>query len=198
MKAIDRLLQRWRIDKAVPYVPQGARVLDIGCGDGRLFRTLDSRIRDGIGIEPLLAGPRHAGRWRLLPGRFPERVPPGEKFDAITFIAVLEHFPAELLEECGRICHDLLRPEGVVIVTIPSQAVDGILRVLRRLRLVEAETLEEHHCFDPGRTEEVFSVPNYRLIRKERFQLGLNNLYIFQRKAAAWSALEPQDVEHKA
>jgi hypothetical protein len=41
--------------------------------------------------------------------------------------------------------------------------------------------MEEHYGFDPADTERLFGPPLFRLVKKERFQLGLNNLYVFER-----------------
>src|ERR1700730_18950357 len=53
----ERRLRAYRIAQAVPHIPHGSRVLDVGCGDGELFRWLGARLGLGIGIEPMLAGP---------------------------------------------------------------------------------------------------------------------------------------------
>src|SRR4051794_5418774 len=52
MNATDRLLQRWRVRRALKWVPDGASVLDVGCADGALFDLGRARIRSGVGIEP--------------------------------------------------------------------------------------------------------------------------------------------------
>jgi hypothetical protein len=45
-------------------------------------------------------------------------------------------------------------------------------------------SLDEHYGFDPGRTEAVFAPPAFRLAARRRFQLGLNNLFVFERSGA--------------
>jgi hypothetical protein len=42
MKAIDRMIQRRRIDMAAPYLGPGQRVLDISCAESG-YRTLQYR-----------------------------------------------------------------------------------------------------------------------------------------------------------
>jgi hypothetical protein len=59
--------------------------------------------------------------------------------------------------------------------------VDTILGVLGRLRMIDGMSLDEHYGFDPGRTEAVFAPPAFRLAVRRRFQLGLNNLFVFER-----------------
>lgn len=184
MKTLDRFLQRWRMLKALPHIPKGARILDIGSADGRLFKILGNRIKDGLGIDPLLTEPVTCERYRLRPAQFPMQMPKSEKFDVITMLAVLEHFPEDILQRCGQMCSDLLNPEGYVIITIPSKAVDAILVVLKFLRLVEALTLDEHHGFDVSMIDDVFPKRKFELVYKERFQLGLNNLFVFKKIAA--------------
>ena len=134
MKPLDQILQRWRIAKAIPHIPKGARPLDIGSSDGRLFKILGRRIKAGIGIDPLLSEPVACARYRLIPGRFPEGIPKSEKFNVITMLAVIEHFSEDLLRQCDRICSDLLLPSGYVIITVPSKYCDTILNVLKHLK----------------------------------------------------------------
>ena len=57
MKALDRLLQRWRIDCARRRIRRGARVLDVGSADSGLSRRWGGSIASGIGIEPTLGAP---------------------------------------------------------------------------------------------------------------------------------------------
>jgi len=182
MKLLDRLVQRWRIAKTVPHIPEGGTVLDVGSADGQLFKILGHRIKAGLGIDPLLPEPVVCERYHLIPAHFPEEVPKGETFDAITMLAVLEHFPMEVLHRCEQICSELLRPGGYVIITVPSKYVDTILAVLKALRLVDAETLDEHHGFEVPMIEEIFSNNTFNLVCKQKFQLGLNNLFVFQKK----------------
>ena len=55
MKWLDYRLQWERTRRVVPYVVKGARVLDIACADGALFRVLDDRLSD-FGLRWRLGG----------------------------------------------------------------------------------------------------------------------------------------------
>lgn len=186
MTVVDRLLQSWRIRQAAPFLPFGARVLDLGSADGVLFDRLGHCGPGSLGIDPVIpASTTTRQGFRLVKGFFPQDVPPGAgPFDAIVMLAVLEHFPesgyAALAEGCAR----LLRPGGRLVITVPSPAVDAILAVLVKLRLVHGMSLEEHHGYDIARTPEIFPAPQFRLVRRSSFQLGLNNLFVFERTGA--------------
>jgi SAM-dependent methyltransferase len=183
LKVIDLILQRWRMAKVAPYIPEGARVLDVGSRDGALFRYLRSRISWGLGLDPVLKQSVRSDRFELVAGEFPRDAPASEPFDAITMLAVLEHVPSthhvELREECAR----LLKEDGVLIITVPSPLVDRILELLVRLRLIAGMALHEHHGFNPNDVPERFSGGGLVLVRTQRFQLGLNNLFVFRRTA---------------
>jgi 2-polyprenyl-3-methyl-5-hydroxy-6-metoxy-1,4-benzoquinol methylase len=177
---IDRLLQRWRIAKARRYIPPGARLLDVGSDDGVIFDRLGSRLSSGIGID------RHAPervdeRFRLVKGSFPEDLGDVGTFDAITMLAVLEHMPPDEQANAAQACERLLAPGGRLVVTTPSPAVDRILDVLERLRVIHGMDTEDHYGFDPTRTPEIFSVGQLRLSVSKRFQFGLNNLFVFEK-----------------
>jgi 2-polyprenyl-3-methyl-5-hydroxy-6-metoxy-1,4-benzoquinol methylase len=184
MKTVDRLLQQWRIAKVRPYVSQGARVLDLGCADGALYQRLQSTVGEVVGIDPTLSGNVEIGRCRLIAGRFPEDLPEAERFDAITMLAVLEHIPLDEQPRLAAECARRLKPGGFVIITVPNPIVDRILTVLRFLRLIDGMSLEEHYGFDPSVVPAVFGVASLRLVKSSAFQLGCNNLFVFQRPAA--------------
>ena len=93
MTGLDRFLQRWRIAKAAPHIPNGARVLDIGSSDGALFAQLGNRISAGVGIDPTLKSNTTVSGHPLIAGFFPAGMPDSQPFDVITMLAVLEHFP---------------------------------------------------------------------------------------------------------
>ncbi len=183
MKALDRFLQRWRVAQARPFIPVGARVLDIGCGDGALFRLCGSQIGSGIGLDPTLTRPITEEGYELLPGSFPESLPTFEPFDVITLLAVLEHLPEAQLCIFAEKCASLLKPGGCLIITTPSPLVDHLLDVLLALRLIDGMSLEDHHGFDPRQTPAIFSGAGLKLVKSAKFQLNLNNLFIFQKGA---------------
>lgn len=181
MRPLDRLLQRWRIARASPWLPDGAAVLDVGCADGALFRHIGARLGPGVGVEPALDGPRTVGHSELRPGRVPDAVPTGRTFDAVTMLAVLEHVPAAAQRALADACAGLVRPGGVAVVTVPSPAVDHVLAVLRVLRLVDGMSLEEHFGFEPAAVPHAFAAPHWELVQHRPFQLGLNHLFVFRR-----------------
>ena len=84
MNWLDGVIRDQRIAQAARFVRPGSRVFDIGCHDGALFRKLGAGLREGVGIDPDLAGPLDGERYRLTPGRFPEDSPlSSDAFDAV-------------------------------------------------------------------------------------------------------------------
>ncbi|HYV34645.1 MAG TPA: class I SAM-dependent methyltransferase [Gemmataceae bacterium] len=185
MKLIDRLLQRWRISKARAYVRPGARVLDIGCADGELFRRIPE-VAEGVGVDPdLPESINPCPQTLFVKGLFPSALPDKRPFDVITMLAVLEHVPPDrqktLAVDCGR--H--LKPGGYLIITVPAPAVDHILGLLRAVRLIDGMTLEQHYGYVPQNTPDIFAAGDLELVEHRRFQLGLNNLFVFKKATRA-------------
>lgn len=96
---------------------RGARVLDVGCGDGALLRSMGRLgYRDLTGVDPLLAHPTStAGGMRLFRGGVDAVDGP---FDLISFHHSLEH----ISDQVGvlRLAAERLAPGGVVLVRIPT------------------------------------------------------------------------------
>ncbi len=187
MTKIDRFLQSWRVRKASPHVAHGDRVLDLGSSDGVLFEQLGRCGPGSMGIDPTLAADtKNRQGFRMVRGYFPEALPADAgPFDVIVMLAVLEHIPDDQLVPLAKGCARLLKPGGRLVITVPSPAVDMILAVLTKLRLVHGMSLEEHHGYDIARTPSVFAAPEFRLVLHDRFQLGLNHRFVFERTANA-------------
>jgi 2-polyprenyl-3-methyl-5-hydroxy-6-metoxy-1,4-benzoquinol methylase len=99
-----------------------ARILDVGCGDGRLLRTMGA-IGDFElhGIElPGKAAERAAGcgKITLHLGTLDSCTLPESSFDLITLVHVFEHLPdpASALAKLNR----LLRPGGYLFLSFPN------------------------------------------------------------------------------
>jgi SAM-dependent methyltransferase len=183
MKAIDKFLRSWRTRIALKAVPKSmGSVLDIGCGDeGYLLRRMSAAKRDGI--DPTLAGEHREPGLHLANGFFPGDLPRlglTGPYDAIFALAVFEHLTAHDMEAARAALPGLLRPGGRLIITVPHPFVDRILDILMFFRLIDGQAVEEHHGFDPADLARLTS-DHIRLVARRSFQLGLNNLFVFQR-----------------
>jgi tRNA (uracil-5-)-methyltransferase TRM9 len=93
--------------RLLPFLPQGGRLLDVGCGHGRLARLLDQQGRRvayvGVdGSQELLAIARAGAAALAIPTSFVDadvtsdgwiEQLPARHFDAIVALAVLHHIP---------------------------------------------------------------------------------------------------------
>ncbi len=181
MKALDRVLQRWRIARVRRWIPAGSRVLDVGCGDGALFRDLAGMRLTGLGLDPRLAGPVEGVGYRLRQGRLPMDLAGEDRFDVVTMLAVMEHIPEREQSAVAGCCAGVLRGGGLVVMTVPSPRVDAIEGGLLRWGLIEGMALEEHYGFDVGRVRPCFEGVGFELVAHRRFQLGLNNVFVFRK-----------------
>ena len=182
MKFLDRLLRDWRINKAECYIMPKDKVLDIGVFDNTFFeKLLHKPIGYSIGLDPLLKNTIITDRYKLIRGKFPDDLPQKEKFNCITMLAVLEHIPHKKQLKLSKIFFNSLESKGRVIITVPSPFVDKILWVLSKLRLIEGMSLDEHYGFKAKDTQSLFKPEHFKLLKYKPFQLGLNNLYVFEK-----------------
>jgi SAM-dependent methyltransferase len=180
MKVGDYLIQLWRMRVAARWIPPGSRILDIGCHQGEFLSWLGNKITASVGFDPLCRETMNAGGHRFYNQYFDENLPfASGSFDIISLLATIEHINDKSL--IARESARLLRHGGRVIITVPSPLVDKILDVLIRIHIVDGMSLEEHHGFLPDDLSGIFIPAGFRLKKRQKFQFGLNNLYIFER-----------------
>ncbi len=181
MKKIDIYLQNVRISKARQFVKQGDTVMDIGSNDGVMFEQFQGLMGKGVGIDPSLPKIINKKNYTLIPGYFPDVCPEGIKYDVITMLAVLEHIPSDKQKQLASDCAKFLNKGGRVVITVPSPQVDFILDVLTTLKIIDGMAIHEHYGFKPKDTLTIFSSTDFKLLHKESFQFGLNNLFVFEK-----------------
>lgn len=105
------------------YANHGARVLDLGCGNGRFYKALEDRKPDYLGVDNSSELIRHA-RANFSAGRFEymdmlELNLPEESFDAVFAIASLHHIPGlKNRQKVVSNLHHILKSDGVFVLTV--------------------------------------------------------------------------------
>ncbi len=115
--------RRLDIDRSVRHLPRparGARLLDVGCGNGHFLLTARTLGWEAWGIDPdprAVAAARSAGL-RVEQRGFPDTGLPDGYFDVVTMNHVIEHLhdPVGALREVRRV----LRSGGMLWVATPN------------------------------------------------------------------------------
>lgn len=111
------------VERALRESGQEGPLLDVGCGDGLLLRTLRERGVRVIGLDASLDAARVARERNQVPAvcaTLSQAPFPAKRCAAVTMFHVLEHVHDPV--ECLRAAHRLLRPHGRLIVQVPNAA----------------------------------------------------------------------------
>ena len=152
-------------EKLIPARCRGGRILDIGCGTHPLF-LLNTDFYEKHGLDKIIR--------RSLDSEIEKQnikiknydieskttIPyPNEYFDIVTMLAVLEHIdPHQVIINLKEI-HRILKPEGILILTIPAGWTDGLLKTMAKMKIVSADEINEH--------KDVYNHPKIRSILQE-------------------------------
>jgi 2-polyprenyl-3-methyl-5-hydroxy-6-metoxy-1,4-benzoquinol methylase len=180
MRIGDYFIQWWRMQVAARWIPEGSRVLDIGCHQGEFLKMLGKKIAPSVGIDPLYEENPALNTHTLVRKEFhPDLSFEDGSFDVVVLLATIEHMQQKT--DIAREARRLLRKGGRVIITAPSLLVDKLLSVLLFFRVVDGMSLEEHHGFSPDELPKIFLPEGFALKEGRKFQFGLNNLFVFER-----------------
>jgi SAM-dependent methyltransferase len=174
-----------RLAAALPHLPPGGRVLDVGCG----LTDLPDRIPNYVGCDrnaEVLASQRERWpkkdffEWDIGRGAAPLELEARAPFEGILLLAVLEHVadPAAVLSRLS----PLLSPGGRLVATTPHPSGGWLLEAGAALGFLSPHAREEHESL-LGREalEEAGRSAGVSLVLYRRFLLGLNQLAVFSR-----------------
>ena len=127
VRAARDFVQRKKVAALLPHAPEGAHVVDLGCGGGALLRLMRKYGRASWKLSGWdLPGP-HLDRveqegFAVIRGAFEQGLVSDASVDAFVLNQVIEHFPepARVLAVLAR----ALKPGGVLVIETPN--VDGL------------------------------------------------------------------------
>jgi SAM-dependent methyltransferase len=128
--------EKWEFGVVRDALARGARVLDVGCGDGNFLRAVRGVATEAVGIDTNAEGVA-AARAEGLDARlatledFAAEHEGG--FDVVCSFHVLEHLPA--VTDFARTMLRCVRPGGTLVVSVPN-----------RLRMADADALDPLDC----------------------------------------------------
>jgi SAM-dependent methyltransferase len=183
---LTRRVQRARLAAALPHVPAGARILDLGCG----LTDLPARFPSYVGCDrnPLVLSEmrsRHPGAsfasWDVDADGPPPEVLAGAPYDAILMLAILEHLPSP-----GRALSraaTLLAGGGRILATTPHPLGRLPLEAGARLGLLSRHADEEHETLlNRAALERAAEGAGLAVTVYARFLAGLNQLAVLTRR----------------
>ena len=97
--------------------------------------------------------------------------PPADGWSALSAMSV---FP-----DVAEACWKYSKPDGRLIITVQHPRVEGLLNLLKSIKIVEGFSMHEHYGFDPECLPKIFY--RLKLIKKERWGFGCNNLFVFKK-----------------
>jgi len=135
------------VDQLIPLESRNGRLLDVGCGTYPYFlENTHFREKFGVdkGIDAKFARPDSLSliNFNL---EHDDRLPFNDGyFEAVTMLAVIEHFKPERAVRIVRECQRVLKDGGQLIITTPALWTEKLLRGMAMLRLVSSEEIAEH------------------------------------------------------
>ncbi len=108
----------------IDLIPQGASVLDLGCGTGSISKLIsDIKSANVLGVEPSFERAEAAKKCgiNVMHGEFsPSGFTSNHQFDVILFADVLEHLTHP--EEALLLARRYLKPTGFIVASVPNVA----------------------------------------------------------------------------
>ena len=183
---LTRRVQRARLAAALPHVPPGARLLDLGCG----LTDLPARFPSYVGCDrnPVVLSEmrrRHPAAsfaaWDVDEEEPPAEVLSGAPYEAILMLAILEHLPSPVRALTRAAA--LLAPAGRVLATTPHPLGRLPLEAGARLGLLSRHADEEHEALlDRAALERAADAAGLAVTAYSRFLAGLNQLVVLARR----------------
>ncbi len=177
------------------FVKKGDKILDVGCGNGRLYTLFQGSFVKYVGIDSsqkLIEIARKKFQTKnstnfgpkFIVGNILDLPFPNSSFDVLFSIAVLHHIPSHLLrkkaiKECGRV----LKPNGIFILTVWNLFRLKLLIKYRNLPIIfgyRRRKLDFGDTFIPWKTKRGIIYRYYHSFRKREIKKLLEDNFLIK------------------
>jgi len=186
---LSRYLEYKRLSMARPWI-LGDNILDCGCCQAKLLEYAEGNI-NYVGVD-ISDGIIDFNKRRYPDKEFcredlnlldqKSKFLANNRFNTILLLAVLEHLqnPENIISYLSeRLCLN-----GRLIVTTPHPFSEKIINIGAKFHLFAKEGIEQHQALISGKELIKLAVGvNLRLIKYKRFNLWLNQLFVFEKIA---------------
>lgn len=166
-------------NKFFRYLSPGAKVLDIGCGDGSFLETLKHTFHcTGIEISEYLGNlAKNRGNIDVFIGNLLTSSFPLKQVDGITLISLIEHVadPARIFQKC----YELLNPNGVFLLKTVNY--NCLNRKIMREKWNGFRPPDHMIYFSPGNLKQTLQKVGFQKIKISAFPFN-DNMYCDARK----------------
>lgn len=143
--ALDKFIGQLRFKKIINKIPEGTRVLDLGCGlNGLFLQKIQSTVNEGTGIDLEINDNFENNKIKLISHNLDNTLPLQDNyFDIVTSLANLEHLnkPELVLQEIYRV----LKPGGLLLLTTPTVYSKPVLEFMAfKLGIISKEEISDH------------------------------------------------------
>lgn len=153
------------LDRLAGFVPEGAKILDLGCGIGIPFDKylVDKGLKvTGIDVvhKHIEQAKKNIPNATFIEGDFSKMDFGGEHFYAIIAFYSIFHIPREEQQDLFKKMYDLLKDEGVVLMTLATG---------------ESDSVEKDWCgapmawssYGPPRYKAMIAQANFKIVESE-------------------------------
>ena len=137
-------VQRARLaDSQIADHLRRGRILDVGCGFRPYFlSTINFQEKFGLDknffkVDNINLIQQDVEKNNVLP--FVDNY-----FEVVTALAFLEHLEAEIALKALKEIYRILKPGGLLIITVPRKEIDLLLKFMAKIKLVSAIEINEH------------------------------------------------------
>lgn len=135
MPLLSKYAQKKKIDYFIKTIPRQAKILEVGCAEGRLGNYLKRNgWKNYIGLD-ILPPADIVGNildWKKIGIK-------EQSFDVIIAFEVIEHI------NCFQEFFDILKPGGLLMLTSPIPRLDWLCRLLEAIGLNQRRTSPHDH-----------------------------------------------------
>jgi 2-polyprenyl-3-methyl-5-hydroxy-6-metoxy-1,4-benzoquinol methylase len=142
---LENLFQAIRFQKIEPFIKNGLKVLDLGCGFGGSFLKKECfKIAEGVEYDISVSKHKISDNINLFPNKLDGNLKlQPNYFDTVTALAVVEHLSK--LRLVINQAYKTLKRGGYFILTIPSPKAKPILEFLAyKVHIVSEREIKDH------------------------------------------------------